>query len=568
MLRILRAFVWLRWRMLINTLEKTGARDTVERFSLAIERLGPIMAGVMMIPSALALAALGAAGGFALARGEQDSMLFAAGRFILLAVPIFSIIGPLLLPAADRTNPVRMLLLPISRGTLYVAQSASAFGDVWVLLMLPVVVCVPLGLAAGGAPGAALVALVCGAMLVVVIVGISSLATSLLHLAVRDRRRGELLALIFILVIPVVSMLPGILQGDRRQRARTEGQPAGRERLTVPPWVAAAGERAFALYPTELYASATRAAARRDVLPAAGRLGALAATAVLLHGAGMFAFARVLDSPGSSGARRSVPMRAAWGRTLPGLSPGASAVALAQLRLALRTPRGRSILLSPILMFVVFGVLMRQSLGDLDFGPITLETGIGLASFASFICLMSILPIAMNQFAVDKAGVTMALLSPLTDRDYLAGKAVGNALIAVPPALFCVLAALVAFPGGSPALWVAIPIALLSVYLLVAPLAAILSAVFPRVVDMNSIGRGSNAHGLSGLLGMLAFVAAGVPCLLIVMAASRWIHRPSLVPVLLLVWCGIAYGTGRLLFVPARKIFAKRRENLSMLATD
>jgi hypothetical protein len=565
MVRILRAFVWLRWRMLINSLERTASRDTIERFSLAIERLGPIMAGVMMIPSAVALGALGAAGGFALAQGEQQSMLFAAGRFILLAVPILCIVGPLLMPAADRTNPVRMLLLPISRGTLYVAQSASAFGDVWVLLMLPVVLSVPLGLAAGGVPGAALFTLVCGAVLVVVIIGISSLAASLLHLAVRDRRRGELLALIFILVIPVVSMLPGVLQSDR-QRARTEGQPPGRGRLTVPAWVAAGAGRAFTLYPTELYASGTRAAARGDVRRAAGSFAALAVTAALLHGAGMFAFTRVLESPGSTGARRSAPMRAAWGRTLPGLSPGASAVALAQLRLALRTPRGRSILLSPILMFVVFGVLMRYSLDVMEFGPITLETGIGLASFGSFICLMSILPIAMNQFAVDKAGMTMALLSPLTDREYLAGKAVGNALIAGPPCLLCVLAALVALPGGSPALWVAIPIALLSVYLLVAPLAAIFSAVFPRVVDMNSIGRGSNAHGLSGLLGVLAFIAAGVPCLLIVMAASRWIQRPSLVPVVLLIWCFIAYGVGRLLFIPARKIFAKRRENLSMLA--
>ena len=37
MLRILRAFAWLRWRMLINSLERTGARDMLERFSIAIE---------------------------------------------------------------------------------------------------------------------------------------------------------------------------------------------------------------------------------------------------------------------------------------------------------------------------------------------------------------------------------------------------------------------------------------------------------------------------------------------------------------------------------------------------
>ena len=57
MLRILRAFAWMRWRMFINSLEKTGARDKIERFSIAIEKLGPIMAAVLVIPSVLVLAA-------------------------------------------------------------------------------------------------------------------------------------------------------------------------------------------------------------------------------------------------------------------------------------------------------------------------------------------------------------------------------------------------------------------------------------------------------------------------------------------------------------------------------
>ena len=68
---------------------------------------------------------------------------------------------------------------------------------------------------------------------------------------------------------------------------------------------------------------------------------------------------------------------------------------------------------------------------------------------------------------------------------------------------------------------------------------------------MNSIGRGSNAHGAAGLLGMLSFVGAGG-------AADPdhghwrpdlWIGR-SLAPVLMAVWCLIAYGIGRLLFDP------------------
>src|SRR6476660_2278229 len=115
MLRILRAFVWLRWRMLLNSLEHTGARDRLERFSLAIERLGPIMAAVFLIPSLLALAIISTAAGYSLGRGEQHSLLFEAIRYLLLFIPIVSIVGPLFLPAADRTNPVRLLLLPIPR---------------------------------------------------------------------------------------------------------------------------------------------------------------------------------------------------------------------------------------------------------------------------------------------------------------------------------------------------------------------------------------------------------------------------------------------------------------------
>jgi chromate transport protein ChrA len=84
-------------------------------------------------------------------------------------------------------------------------------------------------------------------------------------------------------------------------------------------------------------------------------------------------------------------------------------------------------------------------------------------------------------------------------------------------------------------------------------------------VDLNSIGRGSNAHGLAGLLGLVAFVASAAPSVLIMLVVSKWLERPSLVPVLLLVWCVVAYAIGRILFLPARKIFAKRRENLAMI---
>ncbi|HVH57894.1 MAG TPA: hypothetical protein VM791_16635 [Vicinamibacterales bacterium] len=557
MFRILRAFAWLRWRMLVNSLEKTGSRDTFERFSIAIEKLGPLLAAVLLIPSALFLAAVGVSAGYLLATGGSP-VPFTAARYLLLPVPLLAIVGPLFLPAGDRTNPVRMLLLPIPRGTLYVAQASAAFGDPWHILLVPLVGCIPLGLLAAGALLPALICLAMGVLLVATVIGLSALATSVLHLVVRDRRRGELAALIFIVVVPVLAMLPGLLHTDK-DSAR------GRRRDRVfPPWVAELGATARSVYPTEMFVRGTQASAAGDLQKPAASLAGLALMAAIAHGFGLIAFTRVLAAPGTTGSRRSAPMRAAWGARLPGLSMGASAVALAQLRLAMRTPRGRSILLSPLAVFAMFGIMMYRS-GDMNFGPFKFGSGLGLAAFGSFVCLMAILPMAMNQFAVDRAGLTMTLLSPLRDEELLAGKAAGNAMIITPPALFCIVGSALLFPGGTMGMWLALVLGLVSVYLVVAPIAAMCSAAFPRAVDLNSIGRGSNAHGAAGLIGMISFVAAGAPPLLLTMLATRFLDRPQFMLLLLAGWCLISYVIGRLLFIPARRLFAARRENLAMI---
>jgi hypothetical protein len=63
---------------------------------------------------------------------------------------------------------------------------------------------------------------------------------------------------------------------------------------------------------------------------------------------------------------------------------------------------------------------------------------------------------------------------------------------------------------------------------------------------------------------MFTFVAAAAPPVLIAFAASGT-QQPLLVPALLAVWCAISYALGQLLFIPVRRIFARRRENLAML---
>ena len=46
MFRILRAFAWLRWRMLLNSLERQRRRDALERFSHRRRAAGPTIAAI------------------------------------------------------------------------------------------------------------------------------------------------------------------------------------------------------------------------------------------------------------------------------------------------------------------------------------------------------------------------------------------------------------------------------------------------------------------------------------------------------------------------------------------
>jgi len=556
----------MRWRVLMNSLDRTGARDTLERLSLAIDQIGPYIAIGLFIPMAVVLAGTGAYAGYAMATTSR-ALAFEIVRILLAIMMAMSIIGPILMPSMERASAVRLLLLPIRRETLYVAQASSALSEPWVLMALPPVLAMPLGMAAGGAIGAAVIALAGGLLLILTLVSIVALVTTVLHLIVRDRRRGELIMLLFVLIVPALSMLPGLWAAGQTRAERRSERAAQAERIahgeeTSSDRLSRLALRATTLIPSELYVRATRTSVRGEISSAAMPLGALAATAIVLHTIGFFAFGRLLNSPGSPTRSRARSSGSWSSLRLPGLSRGAAAVAQAHLRLILRTPRGRSTVLAPTIVFVLVSILAKRH-GGMDIGPVGLSNGLGVATFGAGVSLLSILPIGMNQFAVDRAGLTLALLTPLDTRQLLIGKAVGNGIAAAIPSLLSVVFAFLWFRDGSLALWLSLPLGLIATYLLVAPAAAALSAIFPRAVDMNSVGSRSNAHGLANLFGMASFGAASLPPTFLTMLALM-LKMPVLAPVLLAIWCLVAWILSRLLLNAVARLFEKRRENLAL----
>ena len=72
MLRTIRAFLWMRWRVSRNAF-KTRQRDSMEQISRALGALAPIFLLLMLIPTVLILAGGGAYIGFKL--GQAGTVL-------------------------------------------------------------------------------------------------------------------------------------------------------------------------------------------------------------------------------------------------------------------------------------------------------------------------------------------------------------------------------------------------------------------------------------------------------------------------------------------------------------
>jgi hypothetical protein len=557
MRRILLAFLWMRWRVLVNSLERTSARDTLERFSVATDKLEPIIALVLLIPSSVTLFVLGLVAGFGVGTGGWPIAIEIIRYMLLLALGL-TLIGPIILPTRDTGSVIRLLLLPIPRAMLYLGQMFGALGDPWIVLTVPLLIGMALGLAIGLKFVAALIALVAGIVFIMFLVALTSFTSSLVHLLLRDRRRGELVMFVLVLVIPVVAMMPQLLlRPERRDNRRLTRA----ERAALPPSRAARMMMSVAPYvPSELYRRTTLSAVSapaRSVSP----LAMLALGTFALQAAGFAVYKRVIDMPLTLGARRAGALGGLWNQRLPGVSPATSAIALTQLRLALRTPRGRATIASPLLMPIILGAVITR--GGRIIPGVNTDSGIGLAVFGVVVTILALLPLAMNQFAIDKAGFTRQMLLPLDVRELLFGKAIGNALIASIPGIFCLAIPAVMFPLGKAAYWPALLLAAVSTYALMAPAAALFSALFPKTVDLNSIGNASNAHQAAGLLGMLAFVVAAAPAALLWAASTQMLRRPDLVPVALGLWCLAALAISYFLFIPVAKFVESRRESLA-----
>jgi hypothetical protein len=579
MIRYLRALVWLRWRLILNALRASPRRDGWERLSRIFQAVAPVLFLLFFLPFALVLGVLGLAGGWVLATPGTDPepilitirVLVGFAAMVMLLSPLFRVMQ------GSTPNLTRLLLLPIPARTLYLCEASSAFADPWLAVMLPGILLLPAGLAGAGRPGGAVVSLLGGAALLALLAGIGAVATSVASLLFRDRRRGEVLSVILIVLFVAVSILPGFFIAES-ERAKEGGRtrptleqtekrssepgapgPARRIRLKIlSGWTAA--------FPPELYVRSVALAASGRSGAALAPLGILAAVAAGCHLIGWRAYRRLLDSPAISARRRGALAGRSSGRVLPGLGPASSAVALAHARLAMRTVQGKiAFYVTPVIVLAVGGVL-RQHPEEIGAMNLPAPPGALLAFVSILFSLLTLDAVLLNQFAIDRAGLTLQFLAPISDREIVRGKAAGNAILSASRAAIGLGIAALLVPGGSPLLWLAAVLAGVGIFAILAPTGALISAMLPRAGDLNRIGSAGKPHPLAGLLGMLALVGASVPIsgpAAIVLVLWR---SPALALVVVSVLTAGCLLVSAPLFRLAETSLAARRENLLLVA--
>ncbi len=565
MIGFVRAFVWFRWRVLVNTLHGSRRRDRLERLARIGALVSRVFGAVLMIVPVTALSVLGLVGGIVVGSGTVPAApVLLALRGMLLGALALLILVPMGRAAhGGATGEVRFLLLPIRRGMLHLVEVVAGLGDPWVAIFIPPQLLFPLGLALAGRGAPAAIAALAGLVHLAVLAAVASTLTFSMQWLFKDRRRAETVTIVAVVALSSLGMVSLFVDDWIGGSA---GEPeAGRitvERFnrSLPAWTR--------VMPSELYGAALGSALERRWGWSAAALLALALEATLLYRASTFAHERALTVPETSRARRRRATGSARALRIPGLSPGAVAVAGAHLRVVLRSVRGKLAVypVGPMILvsgWALGGIVARKAP---LLGAVPLDGHLVLW-FGALIAILSLQPVLFNQFAADRGGLTLQLLAPLSERDLVLGKAVASAaLIGITLALVLV-AAIVLAPHGSPLLWVAALAGCAALSITLVPVATILSVLFPKPADLNRMGKAGNPHGLASFLGFVLTIGLATPAALLG-AIGLLFLGPLGALALNLAWALVGGVSAWLLFRGAARLVDARRESLALAAQE
>jgi len=555
----MKTILWLRWRVRLNQLKRGGTVNTVLTIGLYVIGL---VASVSLFFLALLV------GIFTLPKASPVAILI-MWDVIVVAFLIFWMIGLVTeLQRSDALSFEKLLHLPISLSGAFVFNYLSSLFSFSLILFLPAMVGLSIAQVVVMEPSM-LVVFPLVAAFILMVTGITyQLRGWLATLMINKRRRRTIIAMItvgFILLCQAPNLINVIFGRFQRDRSHIKMQERTAEELRLVAALAA-GEIDQEQYQEQMdawddAAKAKRKKAARSTIEQANEVATIANMVLppgwLAYGA--MAAARNHVWPGllcvlgmsvigaaslwrsyrttlrfyrgeyQAGKRRRKPVpskeasaekktpakktkSANWlEKQLPWFSEHATVIALANLRSLIRAPEGKMILLSPVILFAVFGSMLftgKELSPPEQFRPLL---GLGAITMAMF----SLIQLYQNQFGFDRDGFRVYVLCPASRRDILLGKNLSLAPIALSIGTMAVLALHFIHPMRVTHL-VATLIQLVAAYLIVCMVGNLMSTIAPAAVASGSMkaSRPKTATALLQFLFALLLPIALLPTLM------------------------------------------------------
>lgn len=571
-LRITKALIWLHWRLLVNGLKGGAKRDTLERFSRWSHAILPVLGGVLFVPLVLVVAGLGGLAGYFTATRPTASGGVATVLAIGFLVPIvWLLVRPLAFASQGGLERGELLrLLPIPRSFLRHLELFRAVLDPIYVLFAAAATALPLGALVGGRFLPGVFAAGAGLLMLGFVACLSALVALGTQMLLRDRRRGELATLIFFLVLSGAGVLPQLfVRPSRQAKIAPTGAAASR---STPPAARSDAPRAdsgstipasLRFLPSGFYALGVEAGAAGKWGSAGVNLGALGLLTLLAYAATAPLHRRLLETPETAGSRvlsKQVRVKLAW---IPGLSPAMAALAITQLRIVLRTVRGKMMVIGPTFTTMLFALVFARGGGK---EAAFMSNPSALGALAVLMALLNLSSILCNQFAVDGAALVLEFLQPIEERDLLFGKLAGAALLYLGSVSVALVAVALIVPGKSAALLLAAFLGGFAALLVLAPLHAMLSATFPKTVDLGKLGKAGQPHPTASLLSVLANPVALVPAAVCIFVAWQVLGSVAWAPLFTAAWAVAAWLISLITLPLVARLVVARRENLAMVA--
>ncbi len=562
---MIRALLWLEWRLLVNGMRSRG-RGGIDDASRLVRVVLPLLAAVVMVPAGLLAAGLGVFAGWALVRLPEGGDVVPVGVTLAAsAVTVWSVVQAFIpgLHGGSR-NQLLLRLLPVPHALLHRMQLLRLLLDPVHLMTLPGLLLLPVGILAAARPGAALLAELAAVVFVAFIAVLGGLAADVVQLLFRSRRRAEAVSLVFILLLSVAGLVPYALGPHHGERAAAPG-PASPHGVVPAPASGGIVEALWMLPPAACAAAIEGAAGGRPVA-ALGAGGMLLGWGAVLYGLSLITSRRLVETPTTSSAG-SIRGGRRTSFDVPLLAPATAAVARVQLRGFVRTVRGRLAMVSPVL---VAGILIVAVSSGRQEGPLALLANPAyLAGFAFWSVLSNLsTTLGCNQLTLLGPGLLVELLQPLDGVTLLAGRAAALVgFFAVQEVLILAVLAAV-FRGAPVALWPGLLLAGLAVLVSLLPMFALLSVVFPKTVDLNTVRRGGTVSAAAAVVNLLSIPVVSLPLLAAGWVSLAELHRPWLFPLLAGVWLGAMAALWRALLPRLARLVDSRREALAFTAVE